>query len=676
MIRLMSFAKPWRAVATTIVALIVVVVLAPPLAAQPEVTTLSAADLAEPVRLLGWRYQSGDDPAWAQPEHDDSTWEILETADLVEVPASGWSGIGWFRLRLRRESDIGSMTLGLIMPQVGASEIYLDGELLGGYGTVASTPDAEVVFWSGSRARVLPIHDEAVHLLAVRYSNLSDLRGHDQPELGFNAYVVDFDRRLERLYAYLAGRAGRWKLWVGAALAFTAFHLCLFAFRPAERSNLYFALAAGGFAGMMGFGGLDTYVSDPLTAQLLVRAQLTSGIIMVLALVIVSRVFANLPRGVGARILELAGVAAIVWVWIAGDGMAFNLFGLMAIAWIVPVFKGPGPTCVEDWIVISGFVLAVTSGLLQILDAMRIIHVGLLYPYGMLYLLLTLSVHLAKSSAVTHRDLEEKLAEVQELSARAIEQERLSREQEVERRLLEADNARKTEELEEARRLQLSLLPRELPRAAGLEVELAMRTATEVGGDYYDYVDDGDGHLTLAIGDATGHGLKAGMVVTATKSLFQTIDPSGDSARDVVSKLDRIARGITGLELDRMNMALALLQRRADGWRLTSAGMPPFLIYRAASGEVEEIELAAPPLGVLQRHRYTAVDVALEVGDLLVAMTDGLPEALNDDHEMLGYEAVRDQLRALGPLPLAEVVAGLFAPGRRSGQTADPRRTT
>ncbi|MEJ7700687.1 MAG: hypothetical protein WKF71_13720 [Pyrinomonadaceae bacterium] len=75
---------------------------------------------------------------------------------------------------------------------------------------------------------------------------------------------------------------------------------------------------------------------------------------------------------------------------------------------------------------------------------------------------------------------------------------------------LHAENERRAKELEEARQLQLSMLPKKLPQIPNLEIAAYMKPATEVGGDYYDFHVGADGTLTVAVGDATGHGLKAG----------------------------------------------------------------------------------------------------------------------------------------------------------------------
>ena len=102
----------------------------------------------------------------------------------------------------------------------------------------------------------------------------------------------------------------------------------------------------------------------------------------------------------------------------------------------------------------------------------------------------------------------------------------IMREVELRAKVAEEENARKSNELEEARRLQLSLLPEKLPELPNLEIAVYMNTATEVGGDYYDFNISADGTLNIALGDATGHGMQAGTVVTLMKGLF-----SADSGR-------------------------------------------------------------------------------------------------------------------------------------------------
>lgn len=237
-------------------------------------------------------------------------------------------------------------------------------------------------------------------------------------------------------------------------------------------------------------------------------------------------------------------------------------------------------------------------------------------------------------------------------------QERLV-EQEIGRRLLEAEHSRQCEELEEARRFQLSLLPRELPRRQDLEVAVHVRTATEVGGDYYDFLEAEDGTLTVAIGDATGHGSAAGTMVTVIKGLFTA--RAGDSAP--AEFLQHSNAVIRRMQLGRMAMALAVVRIEGRTLRVSSAGMPPLLIHRAAGGTVEEVFLQGTPLGSLGDPAYAEREVDLAPGDTVLLMTDGFPELLSGSGEPLGYPRTGELFAAEAGKDPAALLAGLAAAG-------------
>ncbi|MCZ6508644.1 MAG: SpoIIE family protein phosphatase [Acidobacteria bacterium] len=207
---------------------------------------------------------------------------------------------------------------------------------------------------------------------------------------------------------------------------------------------------------------------------------------------------------------------------------------------------------------------------------------------------------------------------------------------EVQRQLLQAENDRKSRELEEAREFQLSLLPKRLPDHRGVEVAVFMQTATEVGGDYYDFQQAADGSLTTVIGDATGHGAKAGTMVTVIKSLFT----AWSSSRALADFLAQAASSIKSMELGRMAMALALARIEGRTLKVSSAGMPPVLVCRHA-GEVEEIALSGLPLGGMAPSHYEERTVQLEPGDTILLMSDGFPELPNAEGEPIGYDRVR-----------------------------------
>ncbi|HMB55073.1 MAG TPA: SpoIIE family protein phosphatase, partial [Thermoanaerobaculia bacterium] len=276
---------------------------------------------------------------------------------------------------------------------------------------------------------------------------------------------------------------------------------------------------------------------------------------------------------------------------------------------------------------------------------------GNLIPFGSMVLLIgSMSLYLADAFARANRELRRQLVEVERLSAERLEQERRAQRQETERRLLEAEVRRKSEELEEARALQMSMLPSVVPQRDGLEIATHIAPATEVGGDYYDFAGD-DGGLVVAIGDATGHGMRAGTMVTATKALFGLL-----GRVDLKAELAASNRALKRMNLKRLAMAFTLARFEPGLCRVSAAGMPPVLLRRAASGEVESIELGGTPLGSLPGFPYRQAETATAVGDLVLFMSDGLPELLDPDGEEVGYERVERLLAETAAATAQELV--------------------
>jgi len=245
--------------------------------------------------------------------------------------------------------------------------------------------------------------------------------------------------------------------------------------------------------------------------------------------------------------------------------------------------------------------------------------------------------------------------DLEEHQTRLLQEERLRREQEVETRLLELENERRGSELEEARQFQLSLLPDHLPDIPGYEIAVAMRTASEVGGDYYDYRETPAGEPTITLGDATGHGAGAGTMVTAAKSLFT-------AATDLRPEtfLNAAAEVVRTMRLGRMSMALAVARLDDDGLVVAMAGMPPLLVHHRGTGTVEEIVIPGVPLGSFRADPYREVRVPLDTGDTVLLMSDGFPELLDATGEPLGYESTRDCFAAAAGRVPEQVISELL----------------
>ncbi|MGH9856122.1 MAG: PP2C family protein-serine/threonine phosphatase, partial [Blastocatellia bacterium] len=220
------------------------------------------------------------------------------------------------------------------------------------------------------------------------------------------------------------------------------------------------------------------------------------------------------------------------------------------------------------------------------------------------------------------------------------------------RQELEAENEQRARELEEARQLQLSMLPKKIPQLPHLEIAAYMKPATEVGGDYYDFHLSDDGTLTVAVGDATGHGLKAGTVVTAIKSLFNHLAQEPD----IPAIFQKSSRALKLMNLRSLFMAMTMVKVKGYQLTLSSAGMPPVLIYRAGQKNVEEISLRGIPLGSLTAYSYRECDLDLAPGDVMVLMSDGFPERFNGKNEMLSYESAKGLLSEVSTLTPQEII--------------------
>jgi sigma-B regulation protein RsbU (phosphoserine phosphatase) len=212
---------------------------------------------------------------------------------------------------------------------------------------------------------------------------------------------------------------------------------------------------------------------------------------------------------------------------------------------------------------------------------------------------------------------------------------------------LDLENRRKSDELEQARQIQLSMLPTSPPLLPHLEIAARQKTASEVGGDYYDFFPQANGKLYVAIGDATGHGVGSGLMVAMTKaSLLATAE---DELTALVTKINQV---LTRIDLSsQLNMALLLVEisdKQAGSLtvRASGGGIPPIYVLRPG-GIVEEVMISGLPLGVTDEATYTLTEFSLNPGETILLMSDGLPETFNSARQLLGFKHLKGALQHL-----------------------------
>jgi serine phosphatase RsbU (regulator of sigma subunit) len=223
---------------------------------------------------------------------------------------------------------------------------------------------------------------------------------------------------------------------------------------------------------------------------------------------------------------------------------------------------------------------------------------------------------------------------------------------------MEVENLQKKAELDQARELQRSMLPEGPPDHPNYDVAVRMITATEVGGDYYDFFHNEQAFFCV-VGDATGHGLPAGMMVSMTKTGIASIQDREPEI--IMSRLNRILRK---MRMHKMLMALKIVKIENNSILISSGGMPPAYIYQSNREEVIEVDTPAMPLGTGLSQIYSSEKRDFFPDDVLVLLSDGLMEYRNENDEQLGYEPVKNCILRNGMKTAQEILDELYSLGK------------
>ena len=613
-----------------------------------------------------WRFSSGDDSTWADPAFDDTSLELVEPPMARgKLPREGWPGVGWFRRHVRVEPALWGKPLALTLLEAGAAEVYLDGRLLYRFGTFGMHGAPEVPL-EGRDPRVVVFSARPDHVIAVRYSCAS------ARSLNRSGFDIGFVLALADANPAIAGRAAEVRrssllqaTFTALAVFLTLLHLALYWFYPRMRENLFFALCMAAFAVIVYCDFQGAHTASAAGLLLLRRLSTSSVFAAILFGLLAFYAVRTKPFPRTWKAFTVVGVALMVASLIEPAPFAGSVWYLYFAAMMgeivrVELSRRTIPREGSGTLLVGLFILAGAIGL-QVLINLEVIGpiagVRNVYIVGMLGLAMTLSLSLARTLARTSLHLERRLREVEALSGQILEQERTAHARELERRLLEAENVRKTRDLEEGRALQLSMLPGAVPEVEGLDIAVAMTTASEVGGDYYDFRPGPGGSLVVAVGDATGHGVAAGIMVTAVKAVLATVGGEpGLSA--MLAECDRV---LLGMNVKPLHMCLAVARVTPRSVAICSAAMPPVMIRRASTGEVAELGVGGLPLGSRLSPSYPEQHAPLESGDTLLFATDGFFELLDPAGNALGFEGATKALRGTAGAPAREVVGHLVS---------------
>jgi hypothetical protein len=617
----------------------------------------------EPVVSLDgpWRFHPGDSPPaagsgalpWAAPGFDDSGWPLLRSDQSWSSQGyPAMSGFSWYRFTVRVPAGEGPTSL-LLAPIVTSFEVYVDGKPVGGSGEMPPTivPNTQIRYHLFPLTRSGSSSERTVQVaIRVWHSPIWSTYMGGGPILPGN---LAGDPKLlagERQHHQLVRNVlfvDSYSYSIAAALiGFTI--LCLFLFRPAEREYLWFAvIMLAQAADNVLFVGQQIYSWPPVPINDLLDGMLMAVDILA-SFCFFSRVL-NARTGILGRIL-LALVAfspfPAVFYWpgwsSAPASAAIQMACLLpAVLWILYVLVNRAlrgnldarllllPALLDLGYYMADNVAIVLAQMGWIRPA-RVLELPLpLPPFTMqtgilfhLFFLLAMMVFLIRRFTLARRQ-EERLAG----------------------------------EFEAARQVQQVLLPDELDQCPGFTVEYIYQPADQVGGDFFQQVSDGQCGMLIVVGDVSGKGLPAALMVSVLVGAIRAETAHGTDPANLLRSLnDRmIGRSHGGF-----TTCLAAHFTAEGVLTVANAGhMPP---YRNGPGFTGE-EIGIPgslPLGIVAHAKYESTTVRLAPGDRLTFVSDGVVEAQSKSGELFGF----DRTRALSRQHAADIAAAAHAFGQ------------
>ena len=216
-------------------------------------------------------------------------------------------------------------------------------------------------------------------------------------------------------------------------------------------------------------------------------------------------------------------------------------------------------------------------------------------------------------------------------------------------------------EMDIARQVQTAILPQTIPQIKGVDVYATSIPAFEVGGDFFDVINRSDDSLIFALGDVTGKGMPAALLMSMTHTIIKSASRNMpfDYPHQVLDRLNHdMAADFTNVGMFTTVM-LGLVDCSARKLHFSNAGQSP-IYHIPAQSEPVLLEAQDIPVGILDSVQYSTQSLDLAYGDIFVAASDGFPESRNPGGEMYGYERIKNLFSVSRKLPAKQIAEALL----------------
>jgi len=579
----------------------------------------------EPIASLDglWRFHTGDNPAWASPGFDDSSWPVIRSDESwTKQGYADYGGYAWYRFTIQ-VPDYRS-PVALLLPRIYTGyQVYAQGKLIGSAGSISTS--LAPYFAADPRVFHLPsgLAGPSSIQIAIRvweYQPIVSWVGGGILTAGSaagdpalleqrrDASLKDRTHALANNYAYSL---------LAAVVGLTI--LGLFLLRRKEREYLWFSIlllagAADAALTVAGWGSVR-FLLFRLADELLVAAGLLAALAFFLAVLRVNRSM-WWWMAFGAAALSPASVA-LYYLQLGPVGVSYAL----QLCCLLPAYL---------WIIAA---LSTATARKNVVARLLLAPSLLLYGYNTFASLAKIRQALGWQSRLTPPDatilqrpfplrVSELINDLFVLALLMFLVRRFSLARQEEERL--------SAEFEAAKTIQSLLIPPAPPSTPGFAIESVYMPAQEVGGDFFQILPGYDRSLLIVVGDVSGKGLQAAMTVSAIVGALR--DSEQRRPADVLTHLNRVLCG----QIGGFVTCCATLITDDGALTIANAGhLPP---YRNG----EEVPVSPRlPLGITTSSEYSELPLRLKPGDRLAFLSDGVVEAQSATRELFGFDRTR-----------------------------------